>query len=278
MYLEILFNYKYMLNLFNRRNTNIKQQNEKRNELVKYLNLYKSFPIKNSYNSIIPLNLYTCWHTQNLPPLMRKNFLDLISNNKEFKIFLYDEELCRKFIQENFSNDVLEAYDKLIPCSYKSDLWRFCVLYINGGIYIDIKFKCVNGFKFIALTEEEYFVKDRPDDYVYTALIACLPKNKILLNCINEIVKNVKNKFYGENALYPTGPGLLGKFFSKEDKNSLKLYFKDTNIPGLINEHYIIYNNQIILKYYDKYRIEQKIYQKNKYYAELWRDRNIYKN
>jgi hypothetical protein len=56
---------------------------------------------------------------------------------------------------------------------------------------MDIKYNCVNGFKFISLTEKEYFVRDRPEDCVYTALISCLPKNQIMLNCINKIVENI---------------------------------------------------------------------------------------
>ena len=33
-----------------------------------------SFIPKSEYNSIIPLNVYTCWHTKDLPPLMKQNF------------------------------------------------------------------------------------------------------------------------------------------------------------------------------------------------------------
>ena len=46
----------------------------KHNTKVKKLKLYKqlnvNFNIKDNYNSIIPLNFYTCWHTKDLPPLM----------------------------------------------------------------------------------------------------------------------------------------------------------------------------------------------------------------
>ena len=175
---------------------------DKHNDMVRITNTYKRlnipFLLKSTYNSIIPLNLYTCWHTKELPPLMQNNLNGLINDNPEFNVQLYDEDDCREFIQTNFSMDILNAYNALIPCSYKSDLWRFCVLYINGGIYVDIKYQCVNNFKFIALTEKEHFVRDRLEGHTYTALIITLPKNEILLKCINQIVKNVNNKFYGK--------------------------------------------------------------------------------
>jgi mannosyltransferase OCH1-like enzyme len=256
------------------------KEEEKRNlEITKikcYRELNVKFDIKEKYQSIIPLNFYTCWHTKELPSLMKENYEQLVLQNPELKFHLYDEGACRQFIQDNFDLNVLNTYNSLIPCSYKSDLWRFCVLYINGGIYMDIKYKCVNNFKLIALTEKEYFVRDRPKNMTYTALIVVNPKNPIMLKCINKIVSNVRNKYYGENALFPTGPGLLGTFFSKKDFDDMELYFTDTTTDHFKKE-YMVFKNSIILTYYDEYRKEQKKHQKNKYYATLWNERNIYK-
>ena len=58
------------------------------------------------------------------------------------------------FIKSHFSKRVLYAYDKLIPGAFKADLWRYCIIYINGGIYIDIKYECLH-FKFIEHLEQK---------------------------------------------------------------------------------------------------------------------------
>jgi mannosyltransferase OCH1-like enzyme len=235
------------------------------------------FQLKSSYKSIIPLKIYTCWHSKELAPLMKKNMDNLKRSNPEFKLYVYDETTCIKFLSKNFNEDVLNAYNTLKPCSYKSDLWRFCNLYIKGGIYIDIKYRCVNNFKLIALTEKEYFVRDRGDYGVYTALIVSMPKNEILWKCIQKIVENVKNNYYGSNALDPTGPGLLGSFFSREEINNMELYFENTDIKNYYNDlYYIMYNDRIILAYYNNYREEQKQYQKLDHYSVLWDKRDIY--
>lgn len=253
---------------------------DKHNATVKKLKQYSQlnirFNIKEKYNSVIPLNFYTCWHTKDLPPLMKENIENLRKQNPEFNFHLYDEDNCREFIKNNFDSEVLNAYNSLIPCSYKSDLWRFCVLYINGGVYMDIKYKCINNFKLIALTEKEYFVKDRPVNATYTALIVVKPQNPIMLKCINKIVSNVNQKYYGGNALDPTGPGLLGTFFSKEEFKAMEIFFTDTTTDHFKQE-YMVYQNTIILNYYDGYREEQKKNQKNKYYSKLWDERKIYK-
>ena len=111
----------------------------------------------------------------------------------------------------------------------------------------------------------------------YTALIVVKPENNIMLKCIQQIVKNVKTKFYGLTALNPTGPGLLGTFFTLEEIEAMEIYFTDLVVENDTCKEFMIYNNTIILKYYDNYRQEQSKFQKNKRYGELWDQRNIYK-
>jgi hypothetical protein len=98
-----------------------------------------------------------------------------------------------------------------------------------------------------------------------------LPKNDTMKNCIDTIVTNVTNKYYGVNALYPTGPGLLGSFYSIDEYRSLELHFNVTN------EECIYKKNNTILKVYNEYRAEQKQNQLTKYYVVLWNEKYIYK-
>jgi len=254
----------------------IKALQEKNQNYQNLKKINKPFEFKETYNSVIPLNLYTCWHTKELPTLLKNTNEILIAENPEFNHYLYDENECRDFIQHHFSQDVVNAYNSLIPCSYKSDLWRFCILYINGGIYYDIKFRCLNGFKFIALTENELFVKDMQENCVLTGLIVSKPGNAILKKCIDQIVVNVQTRFYGKNPLYPTGPGLLGTFFTTEEQQNLQCYFESLNFDDL-KLFFILYNNGIILQFNNNnYRNEQKKHQKNLHYHELWHNNNIY--
>jgi mannosyltransferase OCH1-like enzyme len=223
---------------------------------------------------IIPFKIYTTWHTKKLPEKMKENFEKLKSDNPEFEVLLYDENDCIEFIKNNYPTEIVDAYNALIPNSYKSDLWRFCVLYINGGIYMDIKYRCVNNFKFISLTEKEYFVRDIQENCVYTALIVTLPQNEIMRKCIDQIVNNVKHKHYGNNSLDPTGPSLLGKYFTEEEKKSMEMYH---SLAESINKYFIVKGDRIILTFYDGYRKEQSNFQKLKHYCQLWNERNIYK-
>jgi hypothetical protein len=245
-----------------------------------------NFELKDSYNSVIPLNLYLTWSIKKLPPKMQENVDRMRKVNPEFNIQIFDCDERREFIKNNFPEDILIAYDTLKPGAYKADLWRLCVLYINGGIYIDIKFNCINNFKFIAFTEKEHLLLDRPGFWkegeigLANGIIVAKPKNNLLLRCINKISENVKNKYYGFNNLYPSGPGLLGEQYIKmirENKSmEAELDKLDMCMVYEFNVWKIIYNNVAILEHYKEYRDEQKLFAKTLYYGELYALKQIY--
>lgn len=236
--------------------------------------LSKPFPMKSHYANIIPLNIFQTWHTKVLPPLMKNNVEYIKHINPAFTYRLFDDQDCYNFIKENYPENVLVAFNKLIPGAYKADLWRYCVLYKLGGIYLDIKYRPVKGFKFINLTEKEHWVLDNDGHGVYNALMVCKPGNQILLNAINQIVQNVKTKFYGGSCLDPTGPKLLAKYFNNNQKSQFEL--KHSFFENHSNR-FIHYKNYIILKSYNGYLEEHGKNQKVEHYSILWGRRMIYR-
>ena len=248
-----------------------------------------NFLIKDYYKSVIPLNIYLTWSNKQLPEKMKENVDIMRKVNPEFNIQIFDCDERREFIKNNFPEDILIAYDTLKPGAYKADLWRLCVLYINGGIYIDIKFNCINNFKFIAFTEREHLLLDRPGFWkegeigLANGIIVAKPKNELLLICINKISENVKNKYYGFNSLYPSGPGLLGEQYIKmirENKSTMEAESELDKLDMCMVYEFdvwkIIYNNVHILEHYKEYREEQKLFAKTLYYGELYALKQIY--
>jgi len=232
------------------------------------------YPIKEGYYPIIPLNIYQTWHTKDLPPSMKQTVNKIIYTNPGFNYQLFDDDDCRNFIKENFDENVLNAFDSLIPGAYKADLWRYCILYKNGGVYLDIKYAPYNGFRFISLMEKEHWVLDMDKTGIYNALMVCKPNNEILLKAINKVVDNVKNKFYGSNCLHPTGPLMLAEFFTQSDKNNFDMYH---DFYQSINNRFIFFNGYIIFKSYNSYLNEHNNNSKVPYYGSLWASRNVYK-
>ena len=222
-------------------------------------------------NFKIPANIFQTWHSKKLPPSMFLATRQIKINNPRFRHFLFDDVDCRNFIAKYFNKKVLNAFDTLIPGAYKADLWRYCVLYKMGGIYLDIKYIPVNKFKFRNLLNCEYWVTDVDGNGIYNALMICKSGNQILLDAINKIVENVEKKYYGNSYLEPTGPLLLGKYFSQEEKNN-------SVIKHVVNEpnKFITFNGVNILQCFKGYYSEQNKYNIKKHYSQLWNERSIY--
>jgi mannosyltransferase OCH1-like enzyme len=222
---------------------------------------------------VIPLHIYQVWHDLKEMPTSVKESIELIKEqNPEFEHHLYDEGMCRKFIQDNFPKKVVDAYDSIVPHAIKADLWRYCIMYKMGGIYLDSKYYGVEKFKFIYLTGKEYFCKDVPWSFsgIYNAILICKPKNKIILKCIDKIVENTEKKYYGSTPCC-IGPLMMRSFFTNKQIDALELEFEVINKI----KRFIVYKGHRILKYNEDYRKETA--QSSKHWSKYWEKRQLYK-
>jgi mannosyltransferase OCH1-like enzyme len=221
--------------------------------------------------NIIPPLLFQTWYSKELPPFMAKAVQNVITSAPGFKHQLFDDADCRKFIDQHYGHEVLNAYDSLIPGAYKADLWRYCILYRFGGIYLDIKYIPFQNFNFNQLLDKERFVLDLNKKDIYNALMIVRPNNDILREAINIVIKNVKRKFYGAHDLEPTGPKLLGGLI--KDKRFFALHHELLE-KGNLNKRAIFFNKQLIFISYPEYLKEFKT--SNTHYSEYWINRNVY--
>lgn len=228
------------------------------------------------YN-IIPNNIYQAWSNRSImPPSIIESTNNIKINNPEFNYYLYDEYECREFINKNFSDEIKEVYDILAPSAYKTDMWRYCILYLNGGIYLDSKFCVLNNFKLINLLKHEIFcqeIKDVENNVlsVYNGIIITKPKNDILYQCILQICENVKNNFYGNSSLDPTGPVMMKQFISDQ-------ILLDSDLKFLTSDNAILYQDFPILKIHENYRYEMsQIASTSWHYTRYWNERKIYR-
>lgn len=231
----------------------------------------------------IPKIIYQTWHSHKLPPNIKLSVNQIKNNHPDFTYNFFDDNDCREFIKEHYDSATLNAFDRLIPGAYKADLWRYCVLYKTGGIYLDIKYKCVNGFNFNQVINNEHWVLDNNNLDIYNALLVCNPGNPILLACIRQIIVNVNTNYYGANQLCPTGPALLrNKLYSYIDnvnaeyKNKIKNNIDMQHILRKDNK-FIFHKKKRILQMCTNYYQELTRFSKVPSYGDLWHRRLIYK-
>ena len=107
------------------------------------------------------------------------------------------------FIKNNFPKKIYDAYCRILPGAYKADLWRYCILYIYGGVYVDIDSLCLSKLDIFFYKDTEFMTivdfnrvgSEAVEGSFNLAcgFIASIPKSKILENCINIIVYEVDN-------------------------------------------------------------------------------------
>ena len=244
----------------------------------------KCVPVeKDKEVSIIPKYVFHTWATKKLPTHMKKNLSLLKKKNPDFEFFLYDDEMCRDFIRTHFGLNELNAFDTLIPGAYKADLWRYCVLYVYGGIYMDIKLQTIDPFQLKHLLYEEHFPRDIDlNGYkaIWQGLLVCKPKNPILRMAIESICQHVRDYYYGPTYLSVTGPGLLYDIVQKHDKDVYKrskTKLDAMNIPTITNHFGIYLNNMPIMYFYKDYYTERESrVDKQLHYSDYWKQNNIY--
>lgn len=202
-----------------------------------------------------------------------------ITMNPDYRYYFYNNDDCLKLIKEKFNQEVYDAYMTLNSGAAKADLWRCCILYLYGGIYIDIDCICLKKMDDI-LRDNDFVIPidtyGRQDSF-YNAFIASTPRNNILLQQINRIVYNTKIKFFKNNIFLISGPISFGFtiaellnynhgyiFKSSIIESSIDMY-KNFSIDMSDKDEYNIINVKNILIYNPTIEYYTKTQNKNNY-------------
>lgn len=86
----------------------------------------------------IPKVIYQTFKTSKIPWITRLYIWNFRRKNKEFDYEFYDDVRIDSFIKSYFSLEVYDAYSKLQIGAAKADFFRYAILYIHGGIYLDL--------------------------------------------------------------------------------------------------------------------------------------------
>ena len=159
--------------------------------------------------------------------------------NPGWTIRYYSDVDAQKFLKLAFTPDVVQAFQMLKPGAYKSDLLRYCLLYVHGGVWSDLTQSfhvkidsLLTRHKEIVLVDDiphMHTPEGHPIPGTYQAFIASIPRHSILLKCIYFIVEACKNKYLGYTALDITGPAMMHPFVKQYGyKYTMKLMNDDT--------------------------------------------------
>ena len=197
--------------------------------------------------------------------------------NPDYTLVYFDDAKCIEFLKTHFEPAVLNAFNSLIPPTYKCDLMRYCILYVNGGVYGDLfqdYYKPLNEIinhekDTMVLVQDRYLPQVKLNG-ILVGFIASVPQNPLYRECIDKILENVKTRYYGKTPLDPTGPILFSKLFHA---NYLNTEYKiELKFTGKHAVHYKTEEKVIEAKSIGYTKVIT-----GKRYGQLWEEKKIYK-
>jgi len=204
---------------------------------------------------------------------------NLKAMNPEYTYVFFDSRRRRRFIKEHFDTAVLDTYDGFVSGAFKADIFRYCWLYVNGGIYIDCKMINRIPFRNFIQAEQEYLLcKDRIPNAIINGLIGITPKNQQMLRCILECIERFEKKIHNKvsfGSLYHTGPYMFYSCMSNNQTDCrFDVPFNDQHYKKAkiaLNDDRVIFN--VWFKdYYESYRAIHK----KPIWSEQWAKSEIY--
>jgi len=226
----------------------------------------------------IPLHVFQTYK-KDMPQSVKNGVLALRNQNPDFCFYLYTDDAMEHFIKESFDMNVYNAFSRLKPMAYKSDLFRYCVLYKYGGIYMDIKLQMAGNNDLLSfLGETKYHVLDETNytrnhkhfgGFIYQGFLVSKPNDPFYKDLIDTIVKHSETNFIGKNPLDITGPNMYWRVLQKH-KSPVDDCETFTH-KGYAN---IYYKGKSYVKGHDLNKYYADMGNKNRYY-NMWPN-NVY--
>lgn len=155
---------------------------------------------------MIPKIIYQTWKTKELPASVEAVRTTLQIQNPEYTIILFDDSDMDEWIHTHMPQEVVYAYNSLAVGAAKADLWRYCILYTNGGIYLDIDSTLLVPIQtFLSENDQAAISRERNKGLFSQCCLAFEQGHPILKAAIDKSVKNIKNRS-STNIAALTGP------------------------------------------------------------------------
>ena len=137
--------------------------------------------------------------------------------NKNWTLKEYDIKRGREYVSRHCREHV-EAFDVLNPTAFKADLLRYCILFTEGGIWIDDDIVLTQSIDTMTrnMRHDHLFVFDRRvykllggPYQIWNAFMVSTPQSRVFECALKRISDNVRRRKHYSHSLYYTGPALL---------------------------------------------------------------------
>lgn len=176
----------------------------------------------------IPKVIYQTWKTKDLHPYVENVRINIQNLNPDYKMILYDDTEIEEFIRDNFDEYTYQCYKKLYVGAARADFWRYCMLYKNGGIYLDIDSEICRPLDELIQSGDQCIITREGNPGIFNNWIMIFEKgHPILKRAIEKCCYNIENRNsdYVGNITGPHGP-----FTESINETMIPYYGKHTHL------------------------------------------------
>lgn len=162
-------------------------------------------------------------------------------NIKGTEYHFYNDYQSKKFMEKYFP-DMFDLYNNLPLPVMKADIWRYCVIYIFGGIYADVDTELLGDINIFFQENKKLVLVPENQTHFCQWVFAAPPKSPILKAVIDLAFERIKtiDLHYEHFVHKATGPGVFTdgilQYLNKTDKNILN-YEGDNNDEIYVYRH-----------------------------------------
>jgi mannosyltransferase OCH1-like enzyme len=221
---------------------------------------------------------------ENLHPEIAQIYNTQLENNPDYELFYFSREDRLQFITDQNNDQLLSAYNKIIPEAFKTDIFRYVVLTTYGGVWMDFSMQSLVSLADIVKNYDYVYVKDTAGDYnsmqgIYNAFIVSQKDNSFLKIAIEKCIYNITNELYCDTDLSVTSPHLLGSLY--REVNDVE------NVPvGVTQNNTVFYEHRITNQFIDDNGVNiiqikhpnhyQILYNTQEKYGVIWNKGQLY--
>jgi hypothetical protein len=138
----------------------------------------------------------------------------------DHEVRFYDDSECLVYLQQHFEH-LVEKYLELEMPTHRADLFRYAVMYREGGIYLDIKTVLARSVSDAFPDQERlYTVLSKNKGFIHQGILASPPRNPFFTKLINRILKTPR--FEGQGTQMSKWDKTLYHSFTKQFYGALQ--------------------------------------------------------
>ena len=179
---------------------------------------------------MIPKIIHRMWLDKTIdnnlyPPKKYKPLMDTFDKyNPEFKVEFWNMAKVKSLFEYPVIQQYQDTWENLPHHIQKCDMARYFIMYLFGGIYIDLDFTCFKNLSPL-LDRELLLVLEPPEHYengirLYNGFIGSVPGHQFWLDWLDYISESVLET---NDVMETTGPTNFGKFWQQSKYRSIHL-------------------------------------------------------